>query len=53
MNSKGHLFISLAKSGVRIFSCIISAVHKSYLPMAIGFGSAEILGILEELADKR
>lgn len=53
MNSKGHLFISITKSGLRILSCILSIILKSFTPLAIGFGVAEILGVLEELVDKR
>lgn len=53
MNSKGHLFISIAKSGLRIISSVLSITLSSFLPLAIGFGCAELLGILEELVDKR
>ena len=53
MNSKGHLFISIAKSSLRILSCVLSIALKSFTPLAFGFGVAEILGVLEELVDKR
>ena len=53
MNSKGHLFISLAKSGLRICSCIWSISAKNIVPLAVGFLAAEGLGIAEELVDKR
>lgn len=53
MNSKGHLFISVAKSAVRIISCIVSIATKGIIPMAVGFLGAEVLGIAEELVDKR
>lgn len=53
MNSKGHLFISITKLGLRIVSCILAIILKSFAPLAIGFGIAEILGVLEELVDKR
>ena len=53
MNSKGHLFISLAKSAIRIVGGIASLFTLNFVPLAIGFLIAEILGILEELVDKR
>lgn len=53
MNSKGHLIISILKSAFRILSCVLSIVFKDFVPMAIGFAVAEILGILEELVDER
>ena len=53
MNSLGHLAISIAKSGLRIASCIVSLLHGSVWPLAAGFLVAEILGIAEELVDKR
>lgn len=53
MNSKGHLFISLAKSAVRIIGGIITLITSSVIPVAVGVVVAEIGGILEELVDKR
>jgi hypothetical protein len=53
MNSKGHLFISIAKSICRIGAAIIATLTKSVTILAIGFGIAEILGIAEEIVDKR
>lgn len=53
MNSKGHLFISLAKSSIRIIGCTIAIVMSSIPILAISLGIAEILGITEELVDKR
>lgn len=53
MNSKGHLIISLAKSGVRVVGGIAALVKKSVVPLAIGVIVAEIGGVLEELVDKR
>lgn len=53
MNSKGHLLISIAKSSLRILSCVLSIALKSFTPLTFGFGVAEILGVLEELVDKR
>lgn len=53
MNSTGHLLISIAKSGLRIASCIVSLMHGNVWPLAAGFLAAEVLGIAEELVDKR
>lgn len=53
MNSKGHLFISLVKSAIRIVGGIIALSKKSVVPLAIGVIVAEIGGVLEELVDKR
>ena len=53
MNSKGHLFISLAKSGIRVIGGIIALVTKSIYPLAIGIVVAEIGGVMEELVNKR
>ena len=53
MNSKGHLFISIAKSAVRIGACGWALVTDSVIPLAVGFLGAEVLGIAEELVDKR
>lgn len=59
MNSKGHLYVSLAKSGVRILGCILAFVHRdnsslAIAELAITFGIAELCGgVVEELLDKR
>jgi len=53
MNSKGHLFISLAKSAVRIIGGIVALVKGSIIPLAVGVIIAEIGGVLEELVDQR
>ena len=53
MNSKGHLIISLAKSGIRVVGGIITLITSSIVPLAIGIIVAEIGGVLEELVDKR
>lgn len=53
MNSKGHLFISIAKSAVRIGACGWALVSGRIIPLAAGFLAAEVLGIAEELVDKR
>ena len=53
MNSFGHLAVSLVKSLLRIFSCVWCIYSGTVMPLAIGFLAAEVLGILEELLDKR
>ncbi len=53
MNSKGHLYISLAKSFVRIGSAVVSIYLKQYEILALGIVIAEIGGILEEVFDER
>ena len=53
MNSKGHLLISIAKSALRIGACCLSLSSGSPFPLAMGFLVAEVLGIAEELVDKR
>lgn len=53
MNSKGHLFISLVKSVIRIAGGITALLKMSVVPLAVGIIIAEGCGILEELVDKR
>lgn len=53
MNSKGHLLTSLLKSCIRIISCIIAYKYSALNVLALGFLLAEIVGIAEELVDKR
>ena len=53
MNSKGHLYISLGKSVVRVFGCIVAHFKKYVVPLAIGIIVSEIGGVLEELVDER
>ena len=53
MNSKGHLFISLAKSAIRVIGGIVSLITGTVTPIAIGIIVAEIGGVLEELVDER
>lgn len=53
MNSKGHLFISLAKSAIRIIGGVATLITGSIIPVAVGVVLAEVGGILEELVDKR
>lgn len=53
MNSKGHLFISLWKSAIRIIGGIVALVNGSIIPLAVGIIVAEVGGVLEELVDER
>ena len=53
MNSKGHLYISLVKSAIRIIGCMGTLLTGDIILLAGSFGFAELLGIMEELADKR
>ena len=61
MNSKGHLFISLVKSSARLIGtvgCIIKIklgypLQSCIVVMAALLAGSEVLGILEELVDKR
>lgn len=55
-----HFSMSLIKSVVRILSCILGIIFTALLNIEIGFKiavsgllTAEILGILEEVFDKR
>ena len=53
MNSKGHLIISLVKSGIRVAGGIVALATDSVIPLVIGVMVAEIGGVLEELVDER
>jgi len=53
MNSKWHLVVSNIKSIVRIVGCIIAIITKRIDILAWWLLFAEILGILEEIGDKR
>lgn len=53
MNSRWHLYLSIAKSGLRIGSCVFAIVYSDWWVLCIGLGLAEILGILEEIGDDR
>lgn len=53
MNSKGHLFISLVKSEIRVIGGIVTLVSGSIIPLAVGIIVAEVGGVLEEFVDKR
>lgn len=53
MNSKGHLYLSLAKSVIRIAGAAIGIKNKSVAWVAGSLIVAEILGVAEELVDER
>lgn len=53
MNSKGHFLISMAKSGIRIFGSILAIKKRNINVLAGSMLGAEILGIAEEIVDKR
>lgn len=53
MNSKGHLYVSVAKSFSRIAACMICISTGNIDYLAAGFLVAELLGIAEELVDFR
>lgn len=53
MNSKWHLYISFVKSATRIIACMLSLVLQSVTVLATGMLVAEILGVLEEVGDRR
>lgn len=53
MNSLGHFLVSLGKSILRIGACVWTAITADVVILAVGFVLAEVLGIVEELVDKR
>lgn len=55
MKDKGHFYVSLAKSFIRIAGCISAMFfYGKGLQIIIGsFLLAEILGVAEEIFDKR
>lgn len=53
MNSKGHFWISFIKSMIRIVACTVAIGVSSIIPLALGLMFAEVLGIFEEVVDKR
>ena len=48
-----HFIVSIVKSIIRIVACIVAIMYTSLFLFALGFLVAEILGILEEVFDKR
>ena len=53
INSKGHLYLSLAKSVIRIAGAAVGIGKNSVAWVAGSFLVAEILGVAEELVDER
>ena len=53
MGSKGHLTILATKSLIRMACCISALMNNSVEILCIGLIVAEILGVVEELVDKR
>ena len=55
MNSKWHLYTSVAKSIIRIIGCVAVGTWgvKGLYIMATCFFFAETLGIMEEFGDER
>jgi len=53
MGSKGHFWLSMVKSGIRIIAGGLCIATSNIYVLAIGFIGAELLGILEELFDER
>ena len=53
MKDKGHFIVSLLKSTIRIAGCVATLKTKNNKIMAGSFLLAEVLGIVEEVADKR
>jgi len=46
---KGHFYVSLIKSGLRLAGCLIAAYTGSVVTLALFFAGAEFLGIAEEI----
>ena len=53
MNSKWHLYVSIFKSFIRMFGCVLALVCNSWAVLAVFLLVAEMLGVLEELKDER
>lgn len=46
---KGHFYVSLIKSGVRLVGCLVTAYTGSVVTLAVFFAVAEFIGVAEEL----
>ena len=46
---KGHFYVSLIKSSLRLVGCLVAAYTGSVVLLALFLGAAEILGVAEEL----
>lgn len=53
VGSKGHMYTSMTKSAVRILTCILALADNSIIILASGLCAAELLGVLEEILDRR
>lgn len=53
MNSKFHFIVSFLKSAIRIVGCVMVIITKDIRVLAGALLLAEVLGIIEELGDKR
>jgi len=47
------LYLSNLKSLIRISGCSLSLIYNEWTILAISFGIAEVLGVLEEVKDER
>ena len=46
---KGHFYVSLVKSVVRLVGCVVAIYTGSVIMLAIFLAVAELIGIFEEL----
>lgn len=59
MNSKGHFWLSMIKSGIRIVSCLgagvisIYNISTGFFVLVAGLAFSEAFGLVEEFVDKR
>lgn len=53
MGSKGHFWVSMAKSVIRIAACVVLIFSGNFVVGGTGFLVAEVLGVVEELVDGR
>lgn len=53
MGSKGHLACSIGKSVIRIGGAAYAVLKNDWKFGFFAFGVAEVLGVFEELLDKR
>ncbi len=53
MKDKGHFLTSVVKSVIRIATCVCAFTANNLFILCSGLLLAEILGIIEELLDRR
>ena len=46
---KGHFYVSLGKSAVRLIGCLVAAYTGSVITLAVFLAVAEFIGIIEEI----